>query len=171
MIPWPQHLPRPQQNYSANVNGRMVVNEFEVGTRQRRRFSYLEDVIKVGWLLTQFQLDVLRAFVKFELDNGANAFETFIIGMDGIETAEVFLKDGVFTINAVSPGYYNVTAELVRVSPTTMTEDMLGILSMDELADPDRFSFTCQALSDYIELAYGDYSSVDSTALFMELYS
>lgn len=171
MITWPQQLPRPQQIYSTLVDGRLVANEFEVGYRQRRRYSYLEDAIRLSWLLNQFQLDVFRAFVKFELDNGANAFNTSIIGLDGLEDAEVQLRDGVYQFAAIAPGYYTVSAALVRLAPTTMTLDMLGILGMPELADPDLFSSLCEILSVYIEEAYGDSGSNGLTSDFMELYS
>lgn len=148
-----------------------MVNEFEVGTRQRRRYSYLEDTLSVNWLMSQFQLDVFRAFVKFELDNGANSFNTTIIGIDGIEDAEVQLINGQYSVNTVGPRDYTISASLVRVNPTTMTADMLGILSMEELLDPDVFAFTCEALFTYIELAYGDYTSNPITSEFMDLYA
>ena len=171
MIPWPQHLPKPQQAYSVGVDPRLVVTEFEVGKRQRRRYTHLEDTIKVVWVLTQFQLDVFRAFVKFELDNGANPFNTTIIGLDGIEDAEVILRNGTFSVSMAGPHHYNATADLVRVAPTTMDEDMLGILSMDELSDVDVFTFSCEALYIYVETTYGDFAGDELTEHFMELYS
>lgn len=170
MIPWPQLLPRPQQDYSVDVSNKLITTAFEIGFRQRRRYSNTEDVIRVVWQLNQLQLDILRAFVIYELDNGANPFSTYIIGLDGIETAEVYLNGGVLKYGAIGPGYYAVSAELIRVAPTVMSEDMLGILGMEELASPDEFLFLCEALFIYIEEAYGDSASNDITNRFMELY-
>lgn len=171
MIDWPTHLPRPQQNYTVSAEGRLATNEFEINTRQRRRYSYNEDEIRVVWQMNQFQLDVFRAFVEFVLDQGANAFNTPIVGMDGLEVAEVTLVNGSFSVSPIGPNHFTVNARLARQNPTTMGADLIGILSMEELIFPDEFVFTVTALFDYLEYTYGDFLGLESTSSFMEVYS
>lgn len=159
MITWPTLLPIPQQAYSTTASGRLIVSQFETGFRQRRRYTYAEDSIRVVWLFTQLEYDLFRAFVKHGLQNGALAFTTTILGLDGIEQAEVYIKDGAFAETYVPHAQHSVNAELVRANPTIMDENIYSILLLPELSAPNTFLLLSEVLFIYIENAYGDSAS------------
>ena len=171
MIHWPINLPLPSQSYNSTASGRLVVNTFETGFRQRRRYSYNEDLLRVTWLMTQLEFDVFKAFVKLTLSNGANAFYTQIVGLDGIEYAEVYLKDGAFTATYTPHAMQTVSAELVRVNPTVMDANTLEILIMPEMLDPDNFVFMSDALEAYNEQALRNSQSTEITRNFMSQFN
>lgn len=161
MISWPAILPIPSQNYSGSSDPHLVTTEFEVGTRQRRMYSQEEDSLKVSWLMSQLQFDTFRYFVRTSLNGGSLAFQTSILGLNGVEVAEVYLKAGKFNFSTNAPGYVVVSAELIRVQPTVMDAELYELLNSDPLSSPDGFSTLSDALFLYIETAYGT-SAADS---------
>lgn len=171
MITWPLNLPLPNQAYNSTASGRLAINAFETGFRQRRRYSYNEDGIRVSWLFTQLQYDTFKAFVKLTLSNGATPFETSIIGLDGIEVAEVYLKDGAYSASYTPHAMQTVTADLLRVNPTVMDANTLAIVCMEEMNDPDNFVFLSDALYAYNEQAMRDSNSTEITRNFMSQFN
>jgi hypothetical protein len=121
--------------------------------------------------MTQLEFDIFKAFVKLTLSNGANAFYTQIIGLDGIEYAEVYLKDGAFVATYTPHAMQTVSAELVRVNPTVMDANTLELMLMPELFDPDNFVFLVEALHVYNEQAQRDSSSTEITRNFMSTFN
>jgi len=171
MIPWPNNLPFPTQEYNVTSTGRLIVTPFEIGFRQRRRYANKEDLIRVSWVMTQLQYDIFCHFVREILFNGANPFNTSIIGLDGIEDAEVILKDGAYAA-AYAPGnYQKVTADLVRVDPTVMDANTYDLMVSDVLGSPDNFLFLSDALFVYIEEVFGDSSANETTNTFMKQFN
>jgi hypothetical protein len=148
-------LPRPTQNYGSTTDPHLAVTQFEIGRRQRPKFSAVDEVISVSWDMTQLQLDTFRYFVANILKQGSLAFTIGIVGLDGIQTRTVQLVGGTFTERYVPHQRYTVSASLLAVTPTQMDEEMFEALQMVELSDLDGFVALCLGLYLYIEYNYG----------------
>jgi len=170
MITWPIHLPKPSQEYNVTATGQLIVTAFETGFRQRQRYAYNEDTISVSWLFTQLELDIFRGFVYSVLQGGALAFEAYIIGLDGIVTAEVYLKGGDYGITYLPGNNYRVSAYLVKVAPETITADIYHLLNNEAMASFDTFLLLSDALSFYIESVFGNSGASALVTEFLETF-
>jgi hypothetical protein len=156
IYPYPA-LPRPTQNYGASVDPKLAVTQFEIGRRQRPRFSATDEVVSVSWGMTQLQLDAFRYFVTNVLEQGSKAFTIGIIGIDGIQTRTVQLAGGTFTQRYVPHQRYTVSATLITsLASSLMTGADYDVLLIQELSDPNLFYITASSLHDYIENHYGE---------------
>lgn len=168
---FPLYLPKPQQTYSASQDPALASNRFEVGFRQRRRFSETEERISVQWNMDQLQFDIFRSFVKFELENGALPFLVDIIGLDGIESREVRLEGGRFSERYAAHQRYVISATLVCVSAVVFPLGIYEFMISLQTDDISEFMETSDILNLYIDSVFGESSANEETAAFLLKYS
>lgn len=169
---WPEHLiPLPSEAYSAQGDPFLARTEFEVGMRQRSRYSGVEEKISVNWILSQFELDVLEAVVQRSLNQGADEFEMSILGLDGVRRETVQIVGGALSKEYLSGSYYRVAATL-RVKPKTLgdPEVMAWLLYLEDGA-ADGLIELAEVLDLYLERHYGESISSPAVVDFMLTHS
>ncbi len=170
---WPEHLlPLPSENYSATSNPFLSRTEFEVGFRQRRRYSGVEERVAVSWVVTQLELDIMEAFVQRDMDHGSEAVEMTIIGVDGITNRHTVRIIGGALSKDYMPGMnYRVTASLaVEPKPIADADIMEWLLYLED-GTPDGFTEAAEILALYIDSFYGVSTESPEITAFMALHS
>jgi len=169
---WPEHLlPRPSENYSAQVDPVLARTEFEVGFRQRRKFTGVEERISVDWMVTQLQLDIMESFIQVNMSHGASAVEMTIIGVDGIRRETVRILGGATSKAYLPGGSYRVSATLIAEPKATADAEIMAWLLYLEDGSPDGFMQVAEILALYTESFYGVATESPEITEFMSLYS
>lgn len=75
MILFPSSLPAPEQSLALTSKPAVTRSVMESGrTRQRNRYYKVAHSYQVSWLLTDFEYNILKLFIEFEIYNGAAWF-------------------------------------------------------------------------------------------------
>lgn len=145
MIDWPENiLPCPDADYGSNVDGKLLVQEMEIGTRQRRRFSDDNEKISVRWKFNKFQWAYFRNFVAITLSHGAASTNMTVLTVNGLERVTVKLIGGKYSSKYTNFENYEVSANLELIGPPKAQEDLFalqGILENEENMD-EWFAFS-----------------------------
>ena len=168
---FPATLPRCSQQYSSESNPFLVTNEFEVNSRQRRKYSNTEEKIQVRWLFSQLQFDIFKKFHKDSLGQGAGAFNLDVIGLDGLKNLSVQIIGGKFAASYTGHRHYQVSCNLIVLTSPVMSGDVFDFLLSDMGANPDLFNLAALVLSTYEEAVYGDSQANEITDNFLLTYS
>lgn len=122
MILFPENvLPYPQRDYSVSNDPRLLVQRFEVGTRQRKRFSDTVEVASITWELNFAQWKFLKTFIANVLFNGAEAFEMTIPTVEGLQRHSVKIIAGTYDEQHFTGGV-NVSVQIEIIAPLLLTE-------------------------------------------------
>lgn len=168
---WPLYLPKPSQTYSTSLDPNLAQTDFEIGFRQRRKYSVDEERISVRWTLTQFQFDIFRTFLELDLEHGALPFFVDIIGLDGLENRQVRIEGGKFQSQYKPHQTYIISANLVCVAAPVFPVGLYEFLISLETSDPSEFILTSDVLNLYIESVFGESFLDERTADFLTRYS
>ena len=144
MIEFPEHiLPRVKSDVGMSLDPRLLVQEMDIGTRQRRRFSNGVERVQVTWELTRFQWAYLKSFISCRLNEGAETFSISLPspkGMEEVEKFEAFIVGG-----SISQTFYvggvDVSAELELVRPLLLEQFVFDLLEISSnLANIEMFA-------------------------------
>lgn len=121
MIDFPENvLPYPQRDYYASNNPRLLVQRFEVGTRQRKRFSDEVEIASITWQCNITQWKFLKTFISNVLFQGAEKFQMSIPTVDGLKKHTVQIIDGSYGEQHFTGGV-DVSVELEIIDPLVLT--------------------------------------------------
>lgn len=155
MTAFPSWLPLPSRNYGADVDPYLATTEFEVGLRQRRRYSTAQERVGVTWEMSQLEYDAFCHFVREEISFGAMPFDISILGVDGLETRNAQMMGGKFSARVLGVGFYSVSATLLCEASAGMDAEIFALLGTPEMGDIDSFYLISTGLYLYIETTYG----------------
>jgi hypothetical protein len=116
MATWPSTLPAPQRaGYQISVVDPSLRTEMEVGAaRSRRQTHARNDRVRVGWMLTDAQMDIFRTWFESDAEAaGGSAWFTVSlrIGNTGATTQEARFI-GAYQFNQAGFDTWSVSAEL-----------------------------------------------------------
>lgn len=169
---WPEHLlPLPSETYSASADPALAKTEFEVGFRQRRKFSGVEERIGVSWMVNQLQLDIMEAFVQRNMEHGSMAVEMSIISVDGVRRETVRILGGTLSKDYLPGSNYRVTATLIAEPKALADEEIMAWLLYLEDGSPDGFMQAAEILALYTQSFYGVSNESPEITAFMLLHS
>lgn len=130
-------LPLPLITYSVGAQEGLMRTQFQSGRiRSRARYSRASLMLKASWLLTQYEYQILQAFVELKIKDGADWFTMQLnLGEEGPRTYAVRIQSGVLSASREHPGWY-VTATLESRARALATQAQYDALIAQELAAP-----------------------------------
>ena len=132
-IEWPESiLPFPSVNYGINTDGRLMVQEMEVGTRQRRRFSDDGERVSVSWQLTTLQWAFFKTFVSDTLGHGAAGINLTLLTANGLERVNAKILGGKYQTKYLNYENYEISATLEVIAPPTLPETLYWLYTFLE---------------------------------------
>lgn len=122
MILFPETvLPLPQRDYSIEHNPNLLVQRFEVGIRQRKRFTGGLEVASIVWQCNYAQWKYLKTFMSQYLFDGAEKFEMTIPTVEGLKRHEVQIIAGSYMEQHFTGGV-DVSVNIEILNPLNLSE-------------------------------------------------
>lgn len=171
---WPDEglLPRPTQNLASEVKPSLAVTEFEVGTRQRQRYTHSVETYSVSWQFNLLQYNCFETLVKHTLKSGSLPFDITLIGVDGlVRLTDVFIPGGVYRAQYSGHFFFTVSATLRKVNKPLADKDIVEFLASIVDMNPDQWVSVANILELYVENFYGSPQDSPEILDFLNLYS
>ena len=122
MIEFPETvLPLPQRDYAVEHDPRLLVQRFEVGTRQRKRFTGGLEVAAITWQCNYAQWKFLKTFIFNILFQGAEKFEMTIPTVEGLKRHEVLIVQGTYSEQHFTGGV-DVSVNIEILNPLNLSD-------------------------------------------------
>ena len=138
MTTWPETiLPLPSVNYKSDTTGNLLVQQMEVGTRQRRRFSKDIEMVSVVWNFTQIQYSYFRTFVHETLEQGSKPISITLLTSNGLERVNARIIGGEYSSAYKAFRSYDVSAKLEIIDPPNLDPTNTALIAF---LDGDRYA-------------------------------
>lgn len=138
-ITWPENvLPHPSISYKSKNSSNLAVSRFDIGTRQRRRFSADIEEIAVMWNLSHLEYAYFRTFVREDLAQGSKPISISLVTPLGLERITAKIIGGDYSVSYKGFRTYDVSAKLEVINPPILNktlQTLIAFLEGDTYAD------------------------------------
>lgn len=135
MRTWPEFLPNPNNDFSADTEPTVVRTQMESGRyRQRLRFTRSHNFMNVVWTFSDYEFGIFKAFHQHLLAGGADWMSINLPMGDGLKLFKARFAGGSYTAKQVPVLHWRVTATLETeddTSPYTADEIDFLLLGLD----------------------------------------
>lgn len=106
-----------------------MVSKFDIGTRQRRRFSEDVEEVSVMWNFSHLEYAYFRTFVRDDLDQGSKPISISLVTPMGLERIAAKIIGGDYSVSYKGFRTYDVSAKLEVINPPILDKTLQTLIA------------------------------------------